>query len=129
MQWSTDLDKAGYVVRYWQCRLFNIIHGMISATMERLRARAGISDQDAGVAQTSVELQKKLQEAKAEFNARKRDHKDCREKMLHHRLKEAQAAAEEDDDNRAGQKPVKVIEAIIRAEHCKEAYEKIRFAT
>ena len=129
MQWSTDLDKAGYAMRYWQCRLFDITHGMISASMERPRARVGISDQDAGVAQTSAELQKKLQEAKAEFNARKRDHKDRREKMLHHRLKEAQAAAEEDDDNRAGQKTVKAIEAIIRAEQCKEAYEKIRFTT
>ena len=49
--------------------------------------------------------------------------------MLHHRLKEAQAAAEEDDDNRAGQKTAKAIEAIIRAEHRKEAYEKIRFTT
>ena len=43
---------------------------MISASLERLRAHVDISDQDAGVAQTSVELQKKLQEVKADFNAR-----------------------------------------------------------
>ena len=36
--------------------LFDITHRMISASMERLRACAGISDQDAGIAQTSGEL-------------------------------------------------------------------------
>ena len=45
--------------------------------------------------------------------------------MLHHRLKEAQAAVEEDDDNRAGQKTAKAIEAIIRLNTIRKRMKKI----
>ncbi len=129
-EWSPELDKAGYCLRYWRVQYSDVKNNSTSdKALVSCFTRAGLKDEDDDPTWDMEKVLDKLKATRTTLRAAQTKHRENHDKCLCYALEEKEKEITDADDPKKAKKAAAAIELLIRKHCTEESYKRIKQVT
>jgi hypothetical protein len=130
IEWSPDLDREGYGLRYWRVRYSDLKNNSTShKALARCFVRAEMKESNDDPLWDLDKIWEKLIVARSTLREAQKKHKENRDKCLREALEKIEREVKEAEDPAKAKKAAAAIKSVIRKHRTQESYNRIRQVT